>query len=127
MTSHAISSTLRLSLSEAATAARGWDDQHLFLAGGADSLAALDAVSDPASAIFTEGARAPAARFASRWRDEVRALGRRAESAADGVREAARAVVGADGDGGAACTRATTDLERLLRPALCPVLLEETR
>ena len=62
--------------------ARSWDEQHLDVAAAAARLGAA-----PTSG-FTDAVAGAAARFASTWQRHVAALADRAESHADGLRNA---------------------------------------
>ncbi|MEX0428271.1 hypothetical protein AB3X52_11635 [Nocardioides sp. DS6] len=82
--------TLRLDPAEVASAADGWDDQHLCLLGGSRRL------RDTSCAGFTAPTRGPAERFRAAWAALARELAVDAEARADSMRAAAVRIIEAD-------------------------------
>lgn len=88
-------------LSELATTAHVWDEQHL------DLQAAADQVVEAPTSGFTAAVAGAAERFTTTWGRHLTDLAASAESHADGLRETAADLAGTDGlvaEGGLALT-----------------------
>ena len=88
-------------LTELATTARAWDEQHLDVESAAHQI--LDAPTDG----FTAAIAGSAERFTTTWGRHTTDLAQTAEARADGLRETAADLAGTDGlvaEGGLALT-----------------------